>query len=60
MLKQAKFKCVIADHTKFSESANILFSGLEKLDLIITDQKLDETWEKYTAKMGIDVEYSGE
>lgn len=60
MLRQAKFKSVIVDHTKFDESANILFRGLEELDLIITDQKLSAEWEEFTAQHGIRVEYSGE
>jgi DeoR/GlpR family transcriptional regulator of sugar metabolism len=60
MLKQSKFGVVIADHTKFDESANILFNGLEDLDLIITDQKFGEDWEEYTDRMGIKVEYCGE
>ena len=60
MLKQSRFKAVLADHTKFDESANILFSGLEDLDLLITDQKLDPAWESFAAANNISLEYSGE
>ena len=58
MLRQAKFKAVLMDHTKFDESANILFDGLENLDLIISDYKLPEEWEEFASRNGISVEYT--
>lgn len=60
MLKHARRKTVIADHTKFDESANILFGGLENLDCLITDQKLPAEWEDFCRRRGIKIEYSGE
>ena len=60
MLKQSQERYLIVDHTKFNSSANILFEGLELVDMIITDQKLDEDWEKYIASRGIKVEYCTE
>ena len=57
MLKQAQKKCIIADHTKFSGDANILFKGLNDLDLLITDEKLSDEWEVFSAQQGISVEY---
>lgn len=60
MLKQSQERYLIVDHTKFNSSANILFEGLELVDMIITDQKLDEDWERYIASRGIKVEYCTE
>ena len=60
MLRQSQERYLIVDHTKFNSSANILFEGLELVDMIITDQKLDEDWERYIASRGIKVEYCTE
>lgn len=60
MLKHAQKRYLIVDHTKFDSSANILFEGLDTVDMIITDQRLDESWEKYIESRGITVEYCAE
>lgn len=57
MLKQSEFKCLIADHTKFDRSSNILFKGLESIDMILTDQELDKNWENYAVQNNIKLEY---
>lgn len=57
MLEQSEFKCVVADHTKFNSSANILFPGIENLNVIMTDQKLDNEWEVYAKSNDIKIEY---
>lgn len=57
MLEQSEFKCVVADHTKFNSSANILFPGIESLDVILTDHKLDTQWETFAKTNNIKLEY---
>ncbi len=57
MLRQSEFKCIIADHTKFDRSSNILFEGLESVDMIITDQELGKDWEDYAKLNNIKLEY---
>lgn len=60
MLRNAQMKVLVADHTKFEGNANILFEGLEELSTIITDQKLPEELENFTARRNIEVLYSQE
>ena len=60
MLRNAKAKILVADHTKFEGNANILFEGMEDLSTIITDQRLPEDMESFTASRGIEVLYSQE
>ena len=60
MLRNAQTRVLVADHTKFEGNANILFDGMEDLNVIITDQKLPEELESYAAKRKIEVFYSQE
>ena len=60
MLHNAQRKILVADHTKFESNANILFEGMEELDVIITDQKLSEELELFAAKRKIEILYSQE
>ena len=55
MLCNAQRKVLVVDHTKFEGNANILFDGLEKIGLIITDQRLPEAFEAYAAQREIEV-----
>ena len=55
MLCNAQRKVLVVDHTKFEGNANILFDGLEKIGLIITDQHLPEAFEAYAAQREIEV-----
>lgn len=57
MLRQAQFRCLVVDHTKFNSSANILFDGLSSSDMIITDQRLSSEWEDYARREDIKIEY---
>jgi len=57
LLKNAKRKILILDHTKFEGTANILFDGLDEADLIITDQRVPEEFERYAADRGIAIRY---
>lgn len=55
MLCNAQRKVLVIDHTKLEGNANILFDGLEKIGLIITDQRLPEAFEAYASEKGIEV-----
>ena len=58
MLKSAKKKILVVDHTKFEGTANHLFEGLESVDLIITDQQIPDDFEAFTNLRQIQVLYS--
>ena len=60
MLRNAQMKVLVADHTKFEGNANILFEGMEDLNVIITDQRLPEELESFAAKRKIEILYSQE
>ena len=55
MLRNSQTKILVADHTKFEGNANVLFEGIEALDMIITDQKLPEEMESFAARRKIEV-----
>lgn len=57
ILKHAQENFLVADHTKFDGCANILFQGMERVNTIITDQKLPEEWEEFLRRSRIGVEY---
>ena len=58
MLKHAKKKILVMDHTKFEGNANVLFEGLESINLIITDQPLPKELEDYAARRQIQLRYT--
>ena len=60
MLKNAQKRFLVVDHTKFEGTANILFEGLESVDVLITDQKLPEEWESFAQRHGIELRYAAE
>ena len=60
MLHNAQKKVLVVDHTKLEGNANILFEGLERIDLIITDQHLPADFEAYAAERKIEVRYCQE
>lgn len=42
MMRSAKFRCLLVDHSKFDSRAMIRFAKLEEFDLVITDAKIDK------------------
>ena len=60
MLRNAKRKILVLDHTKFEGTANILFDGLATASLILTDQHLPPDFEDYASKHGIEIRYTAE
>ncbi|MBO5565212.1 MAG: DeoR/GlpR transcriptional regulator [Lachnospiraceae bacterium] len=57
MIRQSDRCYLLMDHTKFGPNANILFEGIEKADVIITDEVLPPEWEAYAAEKGIALDY---
>lgn len=55
MLKHARRRFLIMDHTKFDESTNIRFNGLELVDTIITDAPLSAEWAAFCQAHSINV-----
>lgn len=58
ILKCAKTKILVVDHTKFEGTANHLFDGLEEVDIVITDQRVPEDFEAYAAQRKISILYA--
>ena len=57
MINQSEKCFLIVDHTKFDMSANIPFEGLEKINYILTDQRLSQNWERYVTQKKMTVRY---
>ena len=57
MILQSEKRFLLVDHEKFNGSANIPFEGLEKMDYLITDQRLSFEWEKYAQEHNISIKY---
>lgn len=55
MLKHSRQRFLIMDHTKFDESANIRFNGLEQVDAIITDKPLSAEWAAFCQTQHIQI-----
>lgn len=60
MLKSAKTRILVVDHTKFEGTANHLFDGLDSVDMVITDQKVPEDFGVYAAQRNIQIQYAQE
>lgn len=58
MLEFSHKKILILDHTKIDAIADILFYNLSKINVIITDRKLPESWSEYCNQSSIEVIYS--
>ena len=58
MLKNAQKKILVLDHTKFEGNANVLFEGMEDINLIITDQRLPDSFQNFVTERKIEVRYS--
>lgn len=58
MLKSGKTKILVVDHTKFEGTANHLFDGLDSVDLVITDQRVPESFEAFAGRRQIRIQYA--
>lgn len=57
MLEHSKNHVVLLDHTKFEDDSALVFSKIENIDCIITDQKPSEKWINYLVEKKIDLIY---
>ena len=57
MIANSEETFLIVDRTKFDNLESHLICGLEKINHIITDQKLSNEWEEYLKKLKIDIVY---
>ncbi len=53
MINQVRDVILLADHTKFGQSAFLKLTELERIDCIITDQKPNEEWITFCAECNI-------
>ncbi len=60
MLKNAKTRYLVVDHTKFTDTANILIDGLELIDVVITDQHVPEDFERYAEERNMTIRYTSD
>ncbi len=44
---------LIADHTKFYDTADYIIDGLQNIDTIVTTKKLSNTWESYLTQKAV-------
>lgn len=56
MLNQSIEKCIIADHTKFSNVSTVAFYNLKEIHTIITDEPLSKEWMEQCREFQIDVQ----
>lgn len=56
-IKQARQCFLVADHTKFSEKSDIIITGLDKVDIVITNRPLSKKWEQTLQSHNISINY---
>lgn len=56
MLKHSKNKILLMDHTKFTDESAVIFTEIEGIDTIITDQEPSKEWKNLLLRKGIKVE----
>lgn len=57
MAKRANTVVLLADHTKFDQTAFVNFLSIDKLDYLITDEKPDDKWVDYCNENDIKLIY---
>jgi DeoR/GlpR family transcriptional regulator of sugar metabolism len=60
MLSQARTKVLLADHSKFERTAPVQVSGLETVDIIITDIPLSEKMQAGLSKLPAEIRVASE
>ena len=56
-INQSRKHFVVADNTKFSEAADVIITGFEDIDVIITNKKLSKKWEQALQAHHISIDY---
>lgn len=59
-IQQARKCFLIADHTKFSDTADYIIDDLTCIDTILTDQKLSDKWQAKIDEFNIPIYYGNE
>lgn len=57
MLHQARQLVLLADHSKFNQTAFVKTCGFDEVDCLITDVDPDTIWERFCAKQQIRLIY---
>ncbi|MFA9464352.1 MAG: DeoR/GlpR family DNA-binding transcription regulator [Velocimicrobium sp.] len=57
---QSRKRFLIADHTKFSDTADYIINDLTCIDAIITDKKLSEEWQNKINELNIPIYFGNE
>jgi DeoR/GlpR family transcriptional regulator of sugar metabolism len=55
MMRQAKKTILLADHTKFDQTAFVKTCGFDKIATLITDENPGHAWMDFLAKQDIEV-----
>lgn len=56
-ISQSREHYLVADHTKFSDTAEYKITDLKDIDMIITDKRLPDVWEDKLRQCGIPICY---
>mgnify|MGYP002512329682 FL=1 len=56
-ISQSREHFLIADHTKFSDSADYIITGLSSINMIITDKCLPDIWNEKLRQCNIPIRY---
>jgi len=56
-IKQSRKHFVVADNTKFSEAADVIITGFEDIDVVVTNKKLSKKWEQVLQSHDILIDY---
>ena len=56
-ISQSRKHYLVADHTKFSDTAEYKITDLKNIDMIITDKRLSDVWEDKLQQCNIPICY---
>ncbi|MGH4124736.1 MAG: DeoR/GlpR family DNA-binding transcription regulator [Clostridium sp.] len=56
-VQQSRQCFLVADHTKFSDKSDIIITGLENLDVVVTNKRLSKKWEQTFQDLNISIDY---
>lgn len=57
MIEHSRKSYLLMDHTKFTGISDILFDGLNRIHMIITDKKVSDRWEEKCHNLSINIQY---
>lgn len=56
-MDHSRQRFLVADHTKFSDIGDFIITGLEDVDVIVTDRKPSHDWEKTLSNYKLSIHY---